>query len=108
MPSTKKTVAAMLDSMGLKLLSPRSRPWKTGWRIGDKASNYYWSMRRDPFAQWIEYERIDDFLNGLLEDIVDFSLLVEEKKRVVNKFYKKSLDEARLLLDLSNGGGYDT
>lgn len=106
MPSTEKTVAAMLDSMGLELISP-SRYWNTRWRVGDKASNYCWSMRRDPFAQWIEYERIDDFLKALLKDIVDFSSL-DENRCVANKFYKKSLDEARLLLDLSNGGNYGT
>jgi len=100
MSSTEKTVAAMLDSMGLKLLSPKSRPWKAGWRVGDKASNYCWAMRRDPFAQWIEYRRIDDFLKALLEDIVDFS---SENKCVANKFYKKSLDEARIMLDLAQG-----
>lgn len=106
MSSTEKTVAAMLDSMGLELLSP-SRRWKTGWRVGDKASNYCWSMRRNSFAYWIEYERIDDFLKALLEDIVDFSSL-EENRCVANMFYKKSLDEARVMLDLSNGGGYGT
>lgn len=106
MSSTEKTVAAMLDSMGLELISP-SRRWKTGWRVGDKASNYCWSMRRDLFVYWIEYERIDDFLKALLEDIVDFSSL-EENRCVANKFYKKSLDEAKVLLDLSNGGNYGT
>lgn len=49
MSSTEKTVAAMLDSMGLELISPSKR-WKTGWRVGDKASNYCWSMRRDLFV----------------------------------------------------------
>lgn len=100
MPSSEKTVAAMLDSMGLELLSPKSRPWKTGWRVGDKTSSYCWAMRRDAFAQWIEYTRIDDFLKALLEDIVDFS---SENKCVANKFYKKSLDEARVMLDLMEG-----
>ena len=104
MLSAEKTVAAMLDSMGLELLSPKSWPWTTGWRVGDKASNYCCSMRRGPFAQWIEYRRIDDFLKGLLEDIVDFSSL-EENKSVANKFYKKSLDEVYLILDLERGEG---